>query len=576
MYILGIHNGHDAAACLFHHHQLIAFCKEERLTRIKNDGGRWDLMAVDEVLSIAGISRQDIDIVTMTRKKLPLQAFRRVPFHKKIRDVARSFNTRPRGLSLEKEMIRRRELDETTFLNLQHIRQALRVRQDTEIRFVNHDLGHILSAFYASTWQHHSLYLSCDGGGDGTQYSAYYFDGKTMECLLGGDHCLFRQPQNPGASIGVAYALTTQYLGFKKNRHEGKVTGLAAFGQPLKAKKLLQEFYINKDGTIGSSFASSLELLTFLRDIYRNLKPEDVAATIQRTTEVLITNWIKILIQRRRIKYIGLSGGVFSNVLLNYKIKQLSGIEEILVFPAMSDEGLVVGNCVEALVSRHGYDKIPRRPFQNLYLGREFTSEALFDAADKHQCIIQPTPFPAQLAASLLAANKIGAIFHGRMEMGPRALGARSILASPADAAINESLNQRLQRTEFMPFAPYIMAEDAAQVFEINESQLNLYRFMTITAIVRESYKRLMPAVVHIDGSARLQVVWREDNPLYYDILRLFKRETDIPCLINTSFNAHEEPIINRPEEAIFALCQHRIDFLVCDAAIIFAPIKKN
>jgi carbamoyltransferase len=153
------------------------------------------------------------------------------------------------------------------------------------------------------------------------------------------------------------------------------------------------------------------------------------------------------------------------------------------------------------------------------------------------------------------------------MEYGPRALGARSILASPADARINDILNQRLARSEFMPFAPYVLAEDAAEVFEITKVNAYAARFMTITCAVKPAWKDRIPAVVHVDGTARPQIVEDATNPLYADILRRFKAATGLPVLVNTSFNVHEEPIVNRPQECLRALLDGRVDFVVTKEA---------
>jgi carbamoyltransferase len=172
------------------------------------------------------------------------------------------------------------------------------------------------------------------------------------------------------------------------------------------------------------------------------------------------------------------------------------------------------------------------------------------------------------VAAGLIADGKAGAIYQGRMEFGPRALGARSILANPADAAINASLNARLQRTEFMPFAPYVLEEDAAEVFEITDANRYAAGFMTITTAVKQEWRARIPAVVHVDGTARPQIIRRKDNPLYADILAAFKAKTGLPVLINTSFNAHEEPIINTPDECRKALVDDRVDFVVTGGGV--------
>jgi carbamoyltransferase len=167
-----------------------------------------------------------------------------------------------------------------------------------------------------------------------------------------------------------------------------------------------------------------------------------------------------------------------------------------------------------------------------------------------------------------LAQGRIVAIYTRGMEYGPRALGARSILAAPLDAKINQTLNDRLSRSEFMPFAPVVTSEDAAQVFELNPVNLYAARFMTITCGVRPEWRSRIPAVVHVDGTARPQVIARSQNPLYYDILSAYKVRSGVPVLVNTSFNVHEEPIINSPAECARALSEGRIDFVVTEQAV--------
>ena len=175
---------------------------------------------------------------------------------------------------------------------------------------------------------------------------------------------------------------------------------------------------------------------------------------------------------------------------------------------------------------------------------------------------------PAETAVDLITSGKAGAIYAGRMEFGPRALGARSIIGSPQDHAINDSLNKRLSRSEFMPFAPFVLEEDAADVFEITDVNRYAARFMTITCGVKPEWRARIPAVVHVDGTARPQIIRDETNPLFAAILRGFKAKTGLPVLINTSFNVHEEPIVNRPEECLQALTDDRVDFVVTNQAV--------
>jgi len=275
------------------------------------------------------------------------------------------------------------------------------------------------------------------------------------------------------------------------------------------------------------------------------------------------------LLKRHPARHLGVAGGVFANVRLNRVLVEKLGFEEIFVFPPMGDEGLPLGGSLVYLLQRDGMAHWlkQRRRLKDVYLGRDYT-----DVADGILSAIRgirrlPSD-PIEQTAKRLAAGEIGAIYTGRMEYGPRALGARSILANPSRRETHDLLNTRLDRTEFMPFAPVIAAEKASQVFDV--SKLNAYacRFMTITCNVRPNWRDRIPAVVHVDGSARPQIIERESNPLYFDILTAFEKETGIPVLVNTSFNVHEEPIVNTPRECAQALLDRRIDFVVTQQAI--------
>jgi carbamoyltransferase len=200
-------------------------------------------------------------------------------------------------------------------------------------------------------------------------------------------------------------------------------------------------------------------------------------------------------------------------------------------------------------------------------LGRDYDSDidaVLGSVAGVHR----QADAPLEAATGRIIAGQVGAAYLGRMEIGPRALGARSILASPADHAINDNLNRRLERSEFMPFAPYVLDEDADKVFDITPVNRYATRFMTITCGVKPEWRAKIPAVVHVDGTARPQIVRDRDNPLYTAILRRFRDQTGLPVLVNTSFNVHEEPIVNRPAECARALVDGRIDFVVTERAV--------
>lgn len=567
MIVLGIHTGHDGAAALFAEGELVAYCKEERLSRIKSDGRRLMLGAIDEVFTISGLKRSDVDIVCISRMHMPARYFRKTsqPFRALVRRL------RGKCLGVAGELMRSPGKGVLDLVHEDRIKADLGLRSDARVMFANHHYSHVLGAFQFTTWEKDALYLSCDGGGDGAYYSAYAWDGERLNCLYGGESTL-QNPHSSAASIGLAYSAVTKHLGFRANRHEGKITGLAAFGKPVLGDEMVNSFIVNRDGSFSSTFGNIGEWKRWMINRSQDLPREDLAASIQYAAEIVIVEWVRVLRELFPARYIGLSGGVFSNVRLNQMVGEFPGVEQVFVFPAMGDEGLPIGNCTHAMIETQGIDQLHRYPLPDVYLGRMYDSKDLADSARSMQLTVAEPGDTALKAAELLAAGQIGAIYSQRMEMGPRALGARSIIASPVDRDLNDSLNKRLERTEFMPFAPYVLDEDADKVFVIDDRNREACRFMTITTGVREAYLDEIPAVVHVDNTARPQIIEQSTNPLYYDILKRFKEITGIHCLVNTSFNAHEEPIINTPEEALQALADERIDFLVSDHCMVFRP----
>src|SRR4029077_13901630 len=237
----------------------------------------------------------------------------------------------------------------------------------------------------------------------------------------------------------------------------------------------------------------------------------------------------------------------------------------------MGDEGLSVGSALTFLHQRDGTETWlrHRRRLDNVYLGQNY--DGRIDDTLASAGMRRLAGRPVETAVDLIRAGKAGAIYTGRREFGPRALGARSIIASPHDHAINDNLNERLHRSEVLPFPPFVLEEDAARVFEITDVNRYAARFMTITCGVRPEWRARIPAVVHVDGTARPQIVRDADNPLFAAILRSFRDATGLPVLINTSFNVHEEPIVNRPEECLKALVDGRVDFVVTKKAAYVA-----
>jgi carbamoyltransferase len=445
-------------------------------------------------------------------------------------------------------------------------RNASGFRDDTKIFFYNHHESHALAPLFYTDWND-ALLVTADAGGDTVNYSYRHFGNGKLTTIYGGEECLLTPL--PIDSIAYAYMTMTAALGFTPLRHEGKLTGLAAYGQPILADKIAGRFSIDDSGRIFSDFRDYPEMVKFIHGLAKSVSREDASASIQQVLESTMLNSIARLLERNKARHLGLAGGIFANVRLNRLLAEQLPIDEIFIFPAMGDDGMPAGGALCYLLQRDGLPRwlSQRHRLRDVYFGRDYTKH-IDDVMAGFPDIRRTTEHPIHGAAQRLHAGQLGAIYVGRMEYGPRALGARSILANPSRRETHDLLNTRLSRSEFMPFAPVISAEKAATVFDVNPVNAYACRFMTITCNVKPKWRNRIAAVVHVDGSARPQIIEREANPLYYDILSAFERESGLPVLVNTSFNVHEEPIVNKPSECIRALLDGRIDFVVTTQGI--------
>ena len=307
----------------------------------------------------------------------------------------------------------------------------------------------------------------------------------------------------------------TAALGFIPLRHEGKLTGLAAFGQPILTEKIASHFSVDEAGRLHSDFASYPQMERFIHTLAAQVSREDASASIQKMFEDKLLLSIRRLLQRHKSPRLGVAGGAFANVRLNRMLAENLPIEQIFIFPAMGDEGMPAGGGLCYLLQRDGLRHwlSQRRDLRDVYLGRDYTDsiDAVLGVTTGIRKTAEP---PIEGAARRLTAGQLGAIYTGRMEYGPRALGARSILANPSRRETHDLLNKRLARSEFMPFAPVIAADKASTVFDINEVNSYACRFMTITCNVKPQWRERIAAVVHIDGSARPQTI--EPRPIRF------------------------------------------------------------
>ena len=565
--ILGVQSGsHDAAAANFEGYALRAAVHLERLTRRKSDGSRHPDLAIDEVLSIAGATRRDVDVVTYSRSMFPTRYFRRLHGAEWLREQYRTHIRRRLRRQLVPEIFRHRTTDISTFLDIDSFQRDSGFRPDVVTSFYNHHEAHALPTLFYSPWKD-ALIVTADGGGDTVHYSHRHFAADKLTTLYGGEDMTLTWPEED--SLGKMYGWATKALGFRRVRHEGKVTGLAAMGDPVRAPELMAHYRVDDLGRVHSDLGGDRRIYDFMRALKRGLSREDYAATVQKVLEGVMLQSIRQLLAKNPARHLGLSGGVFANVKLNRLLAEELDLDEVFIFPAMGDDGLPVGGVLAWLLQcdgpRHWLEQ--RRDLGDLYLGRDFSSTVDGEIARTAGVRLLDEP-PVEGAARRLREGKLGAIYTHRMEFGPRALGARTILANPARRETHDLLNERLARSEFMPFAPVVQREKAAQVFDISNVNQRACRYMTIACDVHPAWRDRIPAVVHVDLSARPQIIDRDDNPLYHDILGAFDRETGLPVLVNTSFNVHEEPIVNAPAECIKALRDGRIDFVVTDRGL--------
>jgi len=428
------------------------------------------------------------------------------------------------------------------------------------VRNFDHHLCHNAAAYYASGFDRcHAV--SIDAFGD-------CFSSRIYDCA--GGRMTLRKTVPAYHSPAHHYAYVTALFGFIPTRHEGKVTGLAAFGNPAETARIIGERLTYSAASRAphvSGFYQRPEL-EYLRTALAGFSREDIAAGVQKVLEDVETRYLKDNIPNPAGTAVVLSGGVAANVRLNQKIREL-GFRDVYVFPHMGDGGLAVGACYAANSDRTGAGR--NQPLTDVYLGTGYTDAEIEAALAASGFRWHRSAAVEREVAEQVAAGKIVARFSGRMEYGPRALCNRSILYKADDPQVNTWLNQRLKRTEFMPFAPVLLREDAPR-FLVNYDAAHSIAasYMTITYDVTDRCKQAAPAIVHVDGTARPQLVDRETNPSMFGILTEYKKLRGFSIMVNTSFNMHEEPIIRTPSEAVESVKQAELDVLAIGDYIAF------
>jgi carbamoyltransferase len=426
---------------------------------------------------------------------------------------------------------------------------------DKKLRRFHHHDTHAANAFYASGFDR-ALLVTLDGYGSGCCGGVYTGGPDGVQMLH-----RFDFPN----SLGHFYEHVTSALGFKPNRHEGKIVGLAAYGDPEHLRQILLERFEVDGGDI--RIRAGLNSV-FTRALAGHFAKRDVAAAYQRVLEEVGCKMLRFWLKKTGLRKVAVSGGVHANVKLNQRLREVEGVDEMFVYPNMGDGGCATGAALLAF-DRGVFDG---RGLDDVYYGPDFSDAQIRAALNRAGLIGHRLDDIEDRIAQLLAENCIIGRFDGRMEYGPRALGNRSVLYPARDPEVNQWLNKQLGRTEFMPFAPAALADAAQRLFKNVAGCEKTAEFMTITFDCTDEMKRLCPAAVHVDGTARPQLVSERTNTSFCRILRGYCQRTGIPAIINTSFNMHEEPIVCSPDDAIRAFLLGNIDYLAVGSFLVPHP----
>ncbi|MGQ9642512.1 MAG: carbamoyltransferase family protein [Ignavibacterium sp.] len=578
MYILGISAFyHDSAAAIIKDGEIIAAAQEERFTRKKHDHN-FPQKAIEYCLKEAGINATQLDLV----------AFYDKPFLKFERLLETYLTYAPVGF---KSFIKAIPLWIKEKLWMKEMIKD-KLGYEGKVIFPEHHESHAASAFYPSPFQKAAI-ITMDGVGEWTTTSFGVGDGNDIQLLAD-----IKFPH----SLGLLYSAFTYYTGFKVNSGEYKVMGLAPYGEP-KYKKLIYDHLIDvkEDGSfrMNMEYFNYCQGLTMTNEKFHKLfggpprvpetkltqKEMDLARSLQEVTEEIVLKIGNHVYKETGLKDVCLAGGVALNCVANGRLLREGPFENIWIQPAAGDAGGALG---AALIGWHKYHNQPRiadgktDKQKGSYLGPKFSDEEINSFIKSNNLVAKKYEEDEliKIVADLIANEKVIGWFDGRMEFGPRALGARSIIGDARSPKMQATMNIKIKfREGFRPFAPSVLYEKVSEYFEIDKES----PYMLLVADVKKERRRKMtaeeeklwgieklnvvrsdiPAITHVDYSARLQTVHKETNPRYYKLIEQFEKNTGYAVIINTSFNVRGEPIVCTPEDAYKCFMRTNIDFLV-------------
>ncbi|MDP8216948.1 MAG: carbamoyltransferase [Candidatus Kaelpia imicola] len=591
MYILGLScHYHDSSAALIKDGDIIAASSEERFSRIKHDFS-FPEKAIQFCLDYANIDSKDLDYVVFHEK----------PFIKFERIMKTILTTYPKSARLFSD-VSKNWLKEKLWIK-STITGFLDIPED-KILFSKHHLSHAASSFFCSPFTEAAI-LTVDGVGEwatttlGIGESSFIEGNKNNITLL-------KEIDFPH-SIGLLYSTFTAFLGFKINNGEYKVMGMSAYGEPKYQDKIYKLVDLNEDGSFKlkmeyfsyhystkhsfnrrfvelfgeprkrgqrfvlrkDDFSYSKEPITD-REIEENRCFADIAASIQKVTEDILIKIANHLHDITKLNKICLAGGVALNCIANSKILENTPFDEIYIQPAAGDSGAALG---AALYVWHCLGNKKREHIlTDIYLGKGYTNEEIESFLKENNITYKKYDNETELLdymADAIIEQKIIGYFQGRFEWGPRALGNRSILADPRSSEMKKILNAKIKfREPFRPFAPSVLVEEASDFFDLDKIlEKSPLKFMLYAVAVKK--RDLIPAVTHVNGMSRIQLLEKKDNPLYYSLIKNFYLKTGVPLLINTSFNLKGEPIVNSPQDAYSTFRSSGLDMLVLGKYVI-------
>ena len=580
---------HDSAACILKDGKIIAAAQEERFTRKKHDPS-YPHNAIKFVLEYANLKLSEVDQIVFFEK----------PFLKFERLLETYVAFAPKGfISFAKAMplwIREKLFQKNLLFNkLKEHDQNY--KSDTNIFFSDHHLSHAASAFFPSPFDE-AIVLTADGVGEWATTTVAVGKNNNLE---------IKKEIHFPHSLGLLYSAFTYYTGFKVNSGEYKLMGLAPYGNPIYQDKIKQLVDIKEDGTfrLNQKFFNYATGLTMTNEKFHNLfgqKPRnpdkekitqfhmDIAASIQKVTEEIMVNLAKSVREEYGINNLCLAGGVALNCVANGKILKENIFDNIWIQPAAGDAGGSLG----AALALWYLDQRNKRlvnvndDMKGSYLGTEFTQDEIEKELKSLGANFETYKYEnlINITAEFLSKEKAIGWFQGRMEFGPRALGGRSILGDPRSDKMQKNLNLKVKyRESFRPFAPSVLREDLSEWFSLNVdspymllvANINSNKKIEMTndqkklfGIDKLNIKRSqIPAVTHVDYSARIQTVTKNTNSRYYDLISKFKEKTGCPVIVNTSFNVRGEPIVNTPTDAFNCFMGTELDYLVIGDCIL-------